>query len=548
MASIDLQGLWGNSLLGRLTASTVATWQDSRLAHAMGRAGHFVNQVFGGSFFGKVWHSAWPDSQQASNSSVGRAVAGLNRIWTRLADAVGPFLANVWDSSGLVGLGRTICQGLAPAFSTSLFGQTYAGFPSDVALAADEVNATRRTDPTLYLLGFVLGLVPLIPDNFALGPIRVPSPTTLMVAGIWGSAFFWLLRKLARRDNRWWGSSAFLPFAFLISVALVAAVQSVLRGASLTSLVIWLTAALFFWMNVNLVRTSRDAAALMGPILAGATLMGLWSLYQFVKPPVVTENWTDVETSGQIVRVFASLGNPNYLAEYMALYLPLGVAFWIQQPRRRLVLSGQILLMIIALLLTNSRGGWLAAALALGLFIMVRLPALIPLGVIAAALAPFVAPASIVRRFTSAFNMEDSSIGYRFNLYRGFFDLLRDHGLTGVGLGAPATAKVYENYALSGAMAAHAHNTYIQVTAEMGILGLIAVLWLLLVVVRRTMVVGASPRRPFLIAAVPAAIIGLLAHGMVEHIWYNPKLLFAFWAVAGLGMGLALGHREETAS
>jgi len=58
-------------------------------------------------------------------------------------------------------------------------------------------------------------------------------------------------------------------------------------------------------------------------------------------------------------------------------------------------------------------------------------------------------------------------------------------------------------------------------------------------------VVGARPDRPFMIAAVSVALVGLMFHGMVEHIWYNPKLILAFWAVAGLGMGLALGDQED---
>src|SRR5690606_30227302 len=138
--------------------------------------------------------------------------------------------------------------------------------------------------------------------------------------------------------------------SFLLLVVGAAAVQSLAPAASFRNLIIWLTAGLLFWLVADQVRTSRDAAALLGPVLAGAMLMTLWAVYQVFRPPQVEESWVDPEQAGQVIRVFASMGNPNYLAEYMTLLLPPAIGLWLQNPRRQLPLALPVAMMLLALL------------------------------------------------------------------------------------------------------------------------------------------------------------------------------------------------------
>lgn len=538
MQRLSVAGAWQSSFLGRLVAFAFETWDHSLTGRLLTGLGRLGAKLFEGSLPGKVWYSNWPGPRDTEQSTAGRMLGGLNRSAERAGRWVGPWLLRLWESSLLAGLYRRAARFLAPWLTTNMLWQVYTGYAADVEMAATETGRSR-TSPVVYLLGALLGLLPLVPSEMS------PSPTVLMIAGVWGTALFWLIRKVALGDFRWRASSGFLPLAVFLLMALASTFQSANFASSVLSLVIWATAILLFWMIVNLVRNSRDAAVLLGPVLTGGSLMAFWAMYQVVRPPLIEEAWVDPTAFEGLVRVFASMGNPNYLAEYMALYLPLSIALWFQQPKRRLELAIPLGLMALALVLSYSRGGWLALVIAGTLFVLMRFTRWSIFLFLAGLAAPVVAPESILRRFVSAFTLADSSNMYRVNLWKGVGAMLEKFWPLGSGLGAVAFAEVYSEFMLPAARAAHAHNTYLQMFAETGIFGLIAILWALIAIIRRPFVVGVNPRNAPLIAAVPAALIGLLFHGLVEHIWYNPKLLFAFWAVAGIGMGMALGDRED---
>ena len=347
----------------------------------------------------------------------------------------------MWETSLAAALGARLARAVGGWLSGSHLWRLFWGYPDDVVLAPAEAQA-RPTPPVVYLLGLLLGLLPLVPHTLS------GLSTAAMIVGVWSLAALALLLRFARGDLQWRAPSALLPLGFLLLVVAAAAVQSLAPAASFRNLIIWLTAGLLFWLVADQVRTSRDAAALLGPVLAGAMLMTLWAVYQVFRPPHVEESWVDPEQAGEVIRVFASMGNPNYLAEYMTLFLPPAIGLWLQNPRRQLPLALPVAMMLLTLLLTGSRGGWLATAGALGLFVLLRFRRWTVFLLFGGAALILMAPDAILTRLLSAFSLQDTSNLYRVNIWIGVLDMLRKYWVLGVGAGAEAFAKGYQDFML----------------------------------------------------------------------------------------------------
>jgi putative inorganic carbon (hco3(-)) transporter len=541
MARLDVQAAWEHSwFFGFL----LRVWEGSIFYRMVMAVVLWVRRVGPDTMTGRIWLSDWPAGAGFADSVIGRMLLGLNQWAARVTGPLSAFMARTWESSLFVRAGAAVVRWVGPVLGSSWAVQSVLGYVGDTELAPSEHAPPRAVSPFLPMLGAVLGLLALIPSpDPGQGGL---NPTILMVLGIWGIAGLWLLQKLMLRDFTWRASSVFLPLTVFLVFAAASALMSVDRGASLQNLLLWFTAALLFFLVVNLVRNSRDVAAFMGPIMAAGVLMALWSVYQVKVPPEVTEAWVDPEMEKGLVRTFAGMNNPNYLALYMELFIPVVVALWIQQPKRRLELTGIMGAMAVALLLTQSRAGWLGLAVAAVTFILLRAARWSFLLVLGAIAVWQVLPESMMDRIRTAFDPTHTSNVYRGSIRIGVLRTVRENWLFGTGLGAKAFSDVYATNMMAAARAAHAHHTFLEMLGETGIFGFAAVVWTLFAALRRTIAAGVDRLRSPVPAAVASAIIAVLVHGTAEHIWYNPKILFSFWAVVGLGMGLVLGDKEGT--
>ena len=88
---------------------------------------------------------------------------------------------------------------------------------------------------------------------------------------------------------------------------------------------------------------------------------------------------------------------------------------------------------------------------------------------------------------------------------------------------------VWPHYAISGtSRVMHAHNIFLQIAAELGVVGLVLFLLFLGIAIWS----GLRQRK---IAAV-AALAGVLTMGMFDHLWYYPGLLVPFWSMLALSL------------
>ncbi|MBE3519131.1 MAG: O-antigen ligase family protein [Firmicutes bacterium] len=369
----------------------------------------------------------------------------------------------------------------------------------------------------------------------------------------------------------------FLPLFALILFAAGAAFASVTPAYSARNLVMWLFYAFSFVLGLDVARRGKALAAAL-PVLFATTVAGAYGIYQHLTGFQSYEGWLDPEFA-DVSRITGTFSNPSFFSQTLALTLPVAVALVLSGGgfRYKVILLGSILIQGVALALTLGRAAWIGCMLSLAVVAVLYDKRLIVVGFVVVLIASSFAPEFLVKRFLSAFSMEDSSNNYRVSVWRGSLALARAYFLTGTGLGAESFVYTYPEYMIIGSPAWHSHCVYLEILIEMGILGLIAFLWMLVAwavytwrglvsagllnsgsgsgpvrnrsgsILRLGGLRGAKWARAAVAVGAASAVLGSLAQGLVEHTLYSPRVALLFWAWAGLSAGLSLYATDEGA-
>ena len=274
------------------------------------------------------------------------------------------------------------------------------------------------------------------------------------------------------------------------------------------------------------------------------------------------------------MRAYGTIGQPNSFAGYLNMAWPLlaGLTLWGWQERTwwRWWPTLVLLVVVSALALTFSRGGWLGAvagALVLlwgvggrwrmGVLVVVAGAVLVLAGgwrLIPAPLGPRLGSASQIVTAPALLRDEAQqrpdvyAAVERAAQFRAGWLMWQAHPLTGVGAGNYSNA--YLDVAYNGwwISRGHAHNAYMQIAAEQGLFGLAAYLWLWWAQWRRSVSAARHvvPAVRWLGIAAMSTLVAVAVHECFEYlqVHYLPLHLAAVVALAGVGQRLA-GADEE---
>lgn len=341
----------------------------------------------------------------------------------------------------------------------------------------------------------------------------------------------------------------FSAFAWPTALFLVAALSSLLvTQYTLLSVrqlrAVILEPILFFWLLRILQPRASARAALLG-FLGAATATAAAAIAQ------VAFGIGGTAAEG-VVRAQAWYPSANQLALTLGRALPAPLAYlaatwrtWakrLRQPERiwPLALAGVALAILgAAILLTFSLGAWLGVTVACAVVLAalgLRRAAL-GLGGTAAACLLVVAGLAALGRLPERLDPARQTTGFRLDLWVSSLQMLRDHPILGIGL--DNFVYLYQQiYLLPGAAEepnlSHPHNWVLHVWLSLGLLGLVAFLWLLAVFWRRARRVVRAARARWYAAAAIGAMVDLLVHGLVDNSYFLVDLAFLFWLCLAL--------------
>ena len=370
---------------------------------------------------------------------------------------------------------------------------------------------------------------------------------TMVVAALGAVAVCALALQLLRDRKRQLTFSPINKYVILYAaVYAVGTVASVAPRASLPVGLLTVFFVLFALVPLNSVDSRGQLERMVKLMVLGGTLVAAYGMVQYVfGSGYQSAAWVDSAMfSGISFRVGSTMENPNMLGQYLVLMIPLGGACLLnaKQRKERLFWLGCCGVLCLCLVLTFSRGAWLALLLAGLVFAVMLNPRLLMLAPFALIVLYFVLPDTIIQRFTSIGDLADRSTSYRVSIWFGTLRMLADYWLCGVGPGDVAFNTVYPAYSYDEIVAPHSHNLLLQITVDAGVCALV-VFFVILICYFRWLCVALHREKKgkgrMLQIAFLSGAAGFMVQAMTDYSFYNYRVMFVFWAYLALGMAAA---------
>jgi len=389
----------------------------------------------------------------------------------------------------------------------------------------------------------------------------------------------WKLKMVSEEEVKITRTPLNLPVLAFMATCVLSLLWSNSPMVSLLELPLFLAGPILYFIVVNNIHNEYQINRLLTALLIISSLLGIYGIFQY--------NGIDFAFwKGNIARqqVFGLFGNVNYFAEYMIVPLPLAISlfFAVRNRTHKILLLIGILAMGGSLILTFTRGSYLAIGISsLFMFflylasrgkgfikehkkIFILILALIILITFLFAIPnPLNKPGTVISKIKSRISISQftkgSSLKRRIAIWKFTGMMIKDHPLLGSGLGAfkynslSYQAKFFnqgENRRLYPyGIADKVHNEYLQLGAELGLLGLGIFLWLIISYFRygvRVLKKLKDKYKQGIVIGLMGGVVAVLIDAIFGFPLHLPSTLVLFWLFIALTVGIATNnHKSE---
>ncbi|MDP2927669.1 MAG: O-antigen ligase family protein [Candidatus Omnitrophota bacterium] len=388
----------------------------------------------------------------------------------------------------------------------------------------------------------------LLPVSVAIAPGVANT-----VIGIMIGAF--LIEKIIKKEKLCFLSLPVIIFGVFMFIGILSFINSVSMSNSLNGMVKLFKAFLIFLVCSESIKDREHFKRIAISVACAISLIGIDALWQlFSGRDFIRGN--PLNGNIGLARATASFPGCNAMGVYLTGLTPVivGLALFSSKLKNRVFFSCAALIGSLGVYLSLSRGAGLGLFVSVLFLSLVRKNKIITLGLILLLLIyPFVMPKNI-KVWAKSVNYNPMVLltdEVRMSIYRNTVHMIGEHPFIGVGINT--FSKNYGKYKTAVAEARmetpdtiYAHNSFLQMGGEMGLLGLGTFLIFLFFVLKSIWLAFKRNTDPFLKAlsvSVFAAIIAYLINGLTETSLYYARLVMIFWFL--IGLGLALGKISD---
>ena len=413
-------------------------------------------------------------------------------------------------------------------------------------------------------------LVPLVFYPFCI-TVFLPAKKLVFSLLVSISLMFWGFKIVSEERLSFNHFPLNLPILSFISICLLSLFWSDSLMVSVKGLPLFLTGPFLFFVVINNINDEKHINRILNVVIITGSLFGIYGILQY--QGIDFSFWEGNVGRQSVTGLF---GNVNYFAEYLIAVLPLAVSlFFITSIRsKKILLLMGILAMSGSLMLTFTRSSYLGFGVSLIfmflLFVICRGKAfirenrkifiLIFLAIILAAFLfaipnPLNKPGTYISKIKARTSIialkKEFTSGRRVAIWKFTAMMIKDHPILGSGVGtfkyntldyqAEFFSQGNNRSLYSYGLAFNAHNEYLEVWAELGIIGLGIFFWMLIVYFYCGLKFLKKTKDNYKEGAViglMGAVAAILVDGIFGFPLHLPATIILFWLFLGLTVAI----------
>jgi O-antigen ligase len=282
-----------------------------------------------------------------------------------------------------------------------------------------------------------------------------------------------------------------LPVAALVALAAVSWFGSIYKDATLWALFRLLLYAAVFYVTLEITESRRWTRRLIQLIVFLGLVVSFLGLVKYSDAPFPAF-WKYPDGTDSLLN--STFVNHNHLAGYLAMIFTLGLGVVFHRTTERLIIwVGALLLIVVALCLSMSRGAWVGVCVAVELMVISFMSrkdvSRFKIGILAFALllvtgVTLLGSDPMIERLQTMQNPQNTTLSDRIVAWKGCVELIKKYPLLGTGLGTFPWSFTEARPAGLALRWREAHNDWLQIVTELGLLVLIPIFWGLAVIFR----------------------------------------------------------------
>jgi len=390
-----------------------------------------------------------------------------------------------------------------------------------------------------YLMCVYIVIMPLFQEGITLKG----TPLSDMLLGI--IMFIYVIKLISQKSTRerfifgikdFFTNALSLSITILLGIMILSTSYALEKGLALSESARFLTYVFIYFLIVYEFNTKELVKNLLKCYIFTATILSIFGIIQYFTTIGLDKKFIVKYSSGyRVVKVASTMYNPNAYAAFLILIIfPLVMLTIYEKNKKNKSIYGIISLLIFAnIVMTYSRNALIGVCIgAMILCVLYSYKLIIAFG--GAGIVTLFMP-SVFDRIRDLTNSSQNES--RIKLWKTAIMMIKDHPILGVGNGNYISrydeyVNKYKGLSYNAYKRYPAHNSYLKVESELGIVGIASFLFILITALLHVKKLFTNTNDKFVKAFYMGAFASMIAFyfmNISDNLFFVPKATTYFW-------------------